>query len=105
MDLFAMSSSLEGIPRCMMEAMAMGIPVAAYNIPGVDRLVEHGKTGLLASFGDTTELKQCWERLLFDEPFRESITHGAREHIHASFSAQRMAREYTSLYREMVLEN
>lgn len=35
-DLFCMTSSLEGIPRCMMEAMAMEIPVAAYNIPGVD---------------------------------------------------------------------
>ncbi len=51
-NLFVMTSSLEGIPRCMMEAMAMGVPIVAYDIPGVDQLIEHGKTGLLAPHGD-----------------------------------------------------
>ena len=35
-DLFVMTSTLEGIPRCLMEATAMGIPVAAYNIAGIE---------------------------------------------------------------------
>ena len=51
-DLFVMTSTLEGIPRCLMESMAMGVPVAAYDIPGVDQLIEHKSTGLLAPLGD-----------------------------------------------------
>ena len=51
-DLFVMASSDEGIPRCLMEAIAMDIPVAAYNISGIDQLVMHEKTGLLAKYGD-----------------------------------------------------
>ena len=43
-DLFVMTSTLEGIPRCLMEACAMGIPVAAYDIAGIDQLIEHERT-------------------------------------------------------------
>ena len=43
LDLFVMTSESEGIPRCMMESMAMGVPIAAFDTPGVDLLVENGK--------------------------------------------------------------
>jgi glycosyltransferase involved in cell wall biosynthesis len=101
MHLFCMTSSLEGIPRCMMEAMAMGIPVAAFDIPGVDRLIIHEKTGLMAPFGDVGGLMKCWDRLLSDEAFSESIATGGRKHVRDNFSAGRMAAEYAALYREM----
>lgn len=102
MDLFSMSSSLEGIPRCMMEAMAMGIPVAAYNIPGVDKLIIPNETGLTAPFGQIDALKQCWERLLYDKEFSTRMAENGRRHVVENFSAQRMAEEYMSLYEEMV---
>ena len=102
MDLFTMSSSLEGIPRCMMEAMAMGIPVAAYDIPGVDQLVLHGKTGLLAPFGHVEQLKDCWKQLLFHRDYAAELSGNAREHILQSFSGARMALEYAALYGEML---
>jgi glycosyltransferase involved in cell wall biosynthesis len=100
-DLFTMTSSLEGIPRCLMEAMAMGVPVAAYDIPGVDKLVIHEKTGLLSRFGDVEGLKQQWERLLFDGGISTRITQDARQYVYEHFSAKRMAEEYTSLYQEL----
>ncbi len=101
LDLFCMTSSLEGIPRCMMEAMAMGIPVAAYNIPGVDKLIIHEKTGLMADFGQTEDLKQCWNRLLFDMEFAAQVARNGRKYITDNFSAKRMAEEYTSLYSKI----
>ena len=102
LDLFSMTSTLEGIPRCMMEAMALGIPVAAYEIPGVDKLILNGRTGLMADFGDVKGLKQCWERLLFDKPFAQTLAARGRAHIHNRFSGYRMAKEYTKLYKNMV---
>lgn len=98
LSLFCMTSSLEGIPRCMMEAMGMGIPVAAYNIPGVDKLILHKKTGLMADFGQIEELKTCWEQILFDEAYGEQIAIAGRNHVIEHFSAERMAKEYTDLY-------
>ena len=102
MDLFSMTSSLEGIPRCMMEAMAMEVPVAAYDIPGVDKLIIPNQTGLMAPFGQVEALKQCWERLLFDKPFSTKIAQNGRKHVIENFSAKRMAEEYTRLYQEIV---
>jgi len=102
MDLFCMTSSLEGIPRCMMEAMAMEVPVAAYNIPGVNKLLIPEKTGLMAEFGHVEDLKKCWERLLFDGKLSAQIAQRGRKHVVDNFSGKRMAEEYTRLYREMV---
>jgi glycosyltransferase involved in cell wall biosynthesis len=96
--IFSMTSSLEGIPRCMMEAMAIGVPVVAYSIPGVTNLVLHEKTGLLVNFGDKEALKNAWLQLL-DNPERASrFGADGKERIEKCFSAQRMATEYTQLY-------
>jgi len=101
-DLFSMTSSLEGIPRCMMEAMAMEVPVAAYRIPGIDKLILHAKTGLMANFGHIEGLKNCWEKLLFDNKLSSNMARNGREHIRENFSAQRMADEYKNLYQKMM---
>lgn len=101
-DIFSMTSSLEGIPRCMMEAMALEKPVVAFRIPGVDRLVVDGETGLLAEFGDLEGLRDCWRKLLDDEEAALEMGKRGRERILQQFSARRMADEYTALYREMV---
>ena len=102
LDLFAMTSALEGIPRCLMEAMGLDVPVVAYDIPGVDRLIENGRTGLSVPFGDITGLAACWERILNDPALSEKLARNGRAHILRRFSAQRMAREYENLYQEMV---
>ena len=100
-DLFVMTSTLEGIPRCLMEAMAMGIPVAAYDIPGVDQLIEHEKTGLLAPPGNKSLLAEHWERLLFNEIFSKTIAKNARDFVFRQYSAKRMADEYLELYLQL----
>ena len=101
-DLFVMTSTLEGIPRCLMESMAMGVPVAAYDIPGVDQLIDHKKSGLLAPLGDKDALEQCWRELLWNSELADSIATTAADHINDKFSAKRMAREYTDLYKQLL---
>ncbi|GGY80131.1 glycosyl transferase family 1 [Marinobacter zhanjiangensis] len=101
-DLFVMTSSLEGIPRCMMEAMAVGIPVVAYDIPGVDQLIEHEKTGLLAPPGDREALARCCERVLEDGALAQSLTTAAHARIDNDYSAARMAREYEVLFQKLL---
>lgn len=101
-DLFAMTSTLEGIPRCLMEALAMGIPTAAYDIAGIDRLVEHEKTGLLAPFGDKQQLTKHWETILFNQEVADKLSKQGREFVHQHYSAKRMADEYAELFLELM---
>mgnify|MGYP000061137329 CR=1 FL=1 len=100
-DLFVMTSSSEGIPRCLMEALAMQTPVSAYNIPGIDQLLSHEKTGLLAEFGDTDTLAKYWEKLLFDPEYAQELAAKGREFVNEKFSAARMAREYADIFQDL----
>ena len=104
-DLFVMTSTLEGIPRCLMEASAAGIPVAAYDIPGIDQLISHKNTGLLAPPGAKEELQGYWEKLLFDPPYAQEIAVKAKQFVYDNYSANRMADEYTVLFEEMTRDS
>ena len=98
-DIFVLPSLLEGIPRCVMEAMALGIPVVASDIPGNRQLVEHMRTGLLFPLDEPDSLA---ESILFilDHPGEASeMCRRAREKVEKQFSAKRMAVEYTSVYQ------
>jgi len=101
-DLFVMTSSLEGIPRCLMEATAMGIPVAAYNIAGIDQLIEHDKTGLLAPYGDKSLLSSYWEELLFNQEKADQVSNAACDFVNANYSGKRMANEYVTLFNNLM---
>lgn len=102
-SVFAMTSSLEGIPRCMMEAMAVGVPVVAYNIPGVDQLVDHDETGLLVPHGDQKALLNCCKRILDDKELSARLAANARDKIERQYSASRMAVEYDKLFRQLLI--
>jgi len=101
-DLFVMTSTLEGIPRCLMEATAMGIPVAAYNIAGVDQLIEHEITGLLAPFGEKETLTTYWEELLFDEDKAEKLSDNACKFVNENYAGKRMATEYIEVFKQLL---
>lgn len=101
-SLFVMTSSLEGIPRCLMEAIAVGVPVVAYDIPGVDQLIEHGKTGMLAPHGDKAALVACCKEVLENPELAATLIENGRKRVDETYSAARMAREYESLFAELI---
>src|SRR5207247_6090157 len=47
----ALTSHNEGMPVCLMEAAACGVPAVATAVGGVPELVQHGITGLLTRPG------------------------------------------------------
>jgi len=101
-DIFVMTSSSEGIPRCMMEAMAMGIPVAAYDIPGVNQLIIHENNGLLAPFGSKDKLVSNCKKLILDDTYAKNIALSGRDYAFRYFSANRMADEYLEAYNSLL---
>lgn len=63
MDLFVLPSYREGIPRALMEACAMGLPVVATDIRGCREVVEDGVSGFLVPVRDGAALAQAIERM------------------------------------------
>ena len=97
-DVFVLASRLEGIPRCLMEAMAARVPVIASDIPGCIDLVIDQETGILFPVNDVHALAEKMRELAVNHVLRDSLSKAAREFIERNFSATRMAREYESLY-------
>jgi glycosyltransferase involved in cell wall biosynthesis len=69
-DLFILPSHREGMPRSLLEAMAMGLPVVATNIRGSREAVIEGRTGRLVEVGDVRGLADAITRLLADPGLR-----------------------------------
>ncbi|MBJ2129621.1 glycosyltransferase [Alteromonas sp. IB21] len=104
-DLFVMTSTLEGIPRCLMEACAMEIPVSAYDIAGIDQLITHNESGLLVPLHDINQLEKDWEKLLDDKALASSLAQNSKLFVEANFSAKRMADEYLELFEGILKES
>jgi glycosyltransferase involved in cell wall biosynthesis len=64
LDLFVLPSSNEGLPRSILEAMAVAVPVVATNVGGNAELVVAERTGLLVPPRDPDALASAIERLL-----------------------------------------
>ena len=74
-------SHREGMPLCVLEAMAHGRPVVASAVGGIPEVVEDGVTGLLVPPGDVAALRAALERLLADPILRRRLGREARRRI------------------------
>jgi glycosyltransferase involved in cell wall biosynthesis len=63
----------EGMPRSVLEAMAMGRAVITTDVPGCRETVESGRNGLLVPARDADALAEGMLRLLADPGTRESM--------------------------------
>lgn len=100
-DALVLPSSLEGIPRCLMEAMAAGVPIVGTRIPGILDLIAEHQTGLAFDVGDAKALAQCLQQLATDRAFADRLAGTARLRVTESFSASGMATQYASLFRSL----
>ena len=78
MNLFTLPSWREGMPRTIIEAMMMGLPVIATNIRGSREEVVDGKTGILVPLHDPSELGNAIEKLYLDIKLSESMGRAGR---------------------------
>jgi glycosyltransferase involved in cell wall biosynthesis len=62
--VFALASDYEGFPHVVLEAMAVGVPVVAFDAGGTGEAVSDGETGLLAPAGDDAMLAAALARVL-----------------------------------------
>lgn len=67
MDLFTLPSWREGMPRTIIEAMMMALPVVATNIRGSREEVVDGETGVLVPLRDPHALTKAIEQLYKDK--------------------------------------
>ncbi|MCX5013969.1 glycosyltransferase [Streptomyces sp. NBC_00555] len=88
-SVFAQASRAEGFPITLLEAMAAGVPVAAFDCaPGVREIVTHGEDGLLARLGNTMELAGHLNALMSDRELRDRLGDTAFQTVKRYSSAE-----------------
>jgi glycosyltransferase involved in cell wall biosynthesis len=60
-DCVVLPSYREGLPKSLLEALAMEIPVIATDVPGCRAIVKHNETGLLVKPADVQSLSDAME--------------------------------------------
>jgi len=105
MDVFVLPShGREGVPRVLIEAATMGLPLVATNVRGCREVVIDGKTGLLVPPRDSEALTKAILRLLDDESLAKQLGRAAREHALERFDEVVTFERIVSVY-EHLLEN
>jgi glycosyltransferase involved in cell wall biosynthesis len=88
----------EGLPLCVLEAMAHGRPVVATRVGGIPELVEDGVTGFLVEPGDVAGLRTALERLLADPMLRRRMGREGHRRVAAHCSWDRVTAATLNTY-------
>lgn len=92
--LFAFTSSSEGFPNVIGEAMSAGLPVVAYDcIAGPGDLIAHGETGYLVKLHDKKQFKEALRKLIDSPGLREKFGTRAQLRMH-NFSVDQIALKF-----------
>lgn len=90
----------ESLSRVLLEASALGVPIAAMNTGGTPDIVQHEETGLLSM--TPAALAGDVRRLADDEPLRRKLGEAAMRHIERAFDAQNVVRRIEDLYLGLI---
>ncbi|MGH0167325.1 UNVERIFIED_CONTAM: hypothetical protein FKN15_004160 [Acipenser sinensis] len=93
------SSISEGMSAAVLEAMHLGVPVLARNIPGNAAIVIHEDTGLL--FSNPQEFIELSKRLIREPSLRERIVCNARAYVREQHSREKERDTYQQLLQHL----
>ena len=102
-DVVMNTSSSEGLSHSLLEAMSLGKPVLATNVPGNFDLIEDGVNGFL--FDNTAELVTKATRLYTVEAARERVAQGALRTIEQHYSLQLELESFCNMYSSVLHRN
>jgi sugar transferase (PEP-CTERM/EpsH1 system associated) len=101
MDVYLLSSVIEGMSNSLLEAMASGLPAIATSVGGNPEVVVDGESGLLFPAGDFQRLAEQLLLLYEQVNVRMRMSQRARVRIQEVFSIDSMVRNYEEVYESL----
>jgi glycosyltransferase involved in cell wall biosynthesis len=98
LDLYANTSSHEGVSLTILEAMAASLPVVATRVGGNPEVVIHEKTGVLVPARDPDACATAVATLANDAEVRRAMGRAGRARVLESFTIDRMVQQYLQSY-------
>lgn len=98
-DVMVVPSRQDNLPNTVVESLACGTPVVAFDIGGMPDMIDHQINGYLAKSFDVSDLAAGINWVLSDENRYKELCIKAREKAVACFDIETIARRYAELYK------
>ncbi|HMF52746.1 MAG TPA: glycosyltransferase family 4 protein, partial [Edaphobacter sp.] len=97
-DIFCMSSTSEGLPMSLLQAMSTGLPAITTDVGGMAEAVRIADAGFTTPVGDSAAMAEAIVQLALDENQRERFAENARNAYREHFTLEQMDASYMYLY-------
>lgn len=101
-DIAVFPSLYEAQSMAMLEAMALGKPVVAFDLPFARDVITDGLTGLLAEPLDSQDLAENISKLLRNERLRKTLGSNARSYVIGKHDWNKIAEKHIEIYSNLL---
>ena len=101
-DVLALTSTFEGFPNVVLEAMAAGAVAVATDVGGCRELVVEGETGILVPPRAPEAVASAVVRVLRDVALSRRLAAAARRSVESNFGVERMAERTAATYLRLL---
>ncbi len=104
-SLFLLTSYSEGVSNALIEALAIGLPVIATDVPsgGTEELMRDGENGLIIPTGDREALERAMDRLLGDPIYADTLGRAAAQ-IQEQLAPERVNRLWQAYFDKIMIK-
>ncbi len=100
-DVYITPSLEDNLPNTVMEALACGTPVVAFNTGGIPEMVNHGQNGYLAELMSATDLAKGLHEVLHLANATEMAAK-ARQKVLENYTNEKVAQQYIEVYQSIL---
>ncbi|RZA03169.1 MAG: glycosyltransferase [Sphingobacteriaceae bacterium] len=100
-DLFVTPSLEDNLPNTIMESLACGTPVVAFNTGGIPEMVDHLQNGYLAEFKSAADMAKGLHEVL-NTLDAKALANSARQKVLNNYTNEKVAQQYMDLYQSII---
>ena len=100
MDVFLLTSRMEGLPNVLVEAQAAGVPVVCTGVGGMNETFVHGHTGYSIPEATASALAEAVYGLLQEPKLLKQMAENAEVHARTAFGIDAMLDQISKAYNE-----
>jgi L-malate glycosyltransferase len=104
-DVFLMSSSFEGLPLALLEAMSSSCAIVTTNAGGVKEVIRHEEDGMIRDVSDYQMLSGDINNLINDSALLLKYKSAARKRVVEKFSIIEMVQQLENIYQSSTYGN
>lgn len=102
LDIFVLSSLMEGLPITLLEAMALGRPVVVTQVGGMPEVVKDGQTGYLVPTEAPLLMAEAILKILTNPGLGAAMGESGRREAEENYTFEHMADRYSQQYEELL---